>query len=154
TQITASYPAMPAGRYPVQISDPPITSIGVELVIVPPPPFPYHAISAPGARSRILYDAERQGIYGVNRGGQDIEHYAYADGAWTTHAPHVIPQLTDIAMAPNGRSLIMLGQDSIDEISLLDGQFTPVHRVGNPDPFCGGFFDQLAAADSGKFFVI
>jgi hypothetical protein len=85
---------------------------------------------------------------------QDIEHFVYAGGTWSTHTRHVIPQLTDIAMAPHGRSLIALTRDSINEISLLDGMFMPVPHADNPDPFCGGFFDHLAAADNGKFFVV
>jgi len=57
-------------------------------------------------------------------------------------------------MTPNGRELIALDRDAISEISLTDGLFSLVRRVGNPDPFCGGFFDQAAAADNGKIFVV
>ena len=155
TLVTVSYPALPAGRYPIRITDPPtIESTGVELVVVAPPAFTYQAIPAPGRRSRLVYDAERLAIYAVNPTDQDIEHFVYGNGTWSAHAPHVIPALTDIALAPNGRSLIALRRDSVNEISLLDGQFTPVPHTGNPDPFCGGFFDKLAPADNGKFFVV
>lgn len=114
----------------------------------------YQAIDAPSPRTRIVYDAERQAIYGVNRFDQQIERFAYTDGTWSVLAPRVIPLLTDIAMAPDGRSLIVLDGDAISEISLIDGAFAPVKRVANPDPFCGGFFDQAAAADNGKIFVV
>jgi hypothetical protein len=69
-------------------------------------------------------------------------------------APHVIPQLTDVALAPNGRSLVVLDRDAINEMSLTDGLFTLVRRVDNPDPFCGGYFDQGVPANNGKFFVV
>lgn len=77
----------------------------------------------------------------------------YAGGTWSALAPRVIPLLTDIAMAPNGRSLIVFDLDDINEISLTDGAFAPVWRIGNPDPFDGGFFHNAAAADNGKILV-
>src|SRR5262249_30176434 len=143
------------GRYPVTLVNPPgIAPTTPELVIVTPPPSTYQAIDAPDPRARIVYDAERQAIYGVNRLDQQIDHFVYANGTWSTLPPHVIRQLTDIAMVPNGRSLIALDQDAISEISLTDSLFVPVKRADNPDPFCGGFFDQAAPADNGKIFVV
>ena len=153
TQITLGYPALPEGRYPVTVP-PGLAPTGAELVIVAPPRFTYQAISAPGSRVRLVYDAERQVIYGVNPTDQQIEPFAYAGGTWSALAPRVFPQLTDLAMAPDGQSLIMLDEDFIREISLRDGSFTPVPRVGNPDPFCGGYFAKLAAADDGHFLVV
>ena len=155
TQITLSYPPLPEGRYPVTLSNPPgIAPTAPELVIVTPLPITYQAIDAPSPRTRIVYDAERQAIYGVNRLDQQIEHFVYVSSTWSKLSPHVIPQLTDIAMVPNGRSLIVLDRDAINEISLTDGLFAPVKRAGNPDPFCGGFFHQAAAADNGKIYVV
>ncbi len=155
TQITLSYPPLPEGRYPVTLINPSgIAPTAPELVIVTPPPSTYQAIDAPSPRTRIVYDAERQAIYGVNRLDQQIEHFVYVNGAWSKPSLHIIPQLTDIAMVPNGRSLIALDQDAINEISLTDSLFAPVKRADNPDPFCGGFFDQAAAADNGKIYVV
>jgi cysteine-rich repeat protein len=154
-QITLSYPVLPEGRYPVTVSQPPGSApTGAELVIGSPPPLAYQAISVSRARERIVYDAERQAIYGVNTFDQEIERFVYANGTWSTLEPRVVPQLMDIAMAPNGRSLIVLDQAAVDEISLTDGAFTPVQRALNPDPFCGEHFDQVVAADDGKVFVV
>lgn len=154
TQITVSYPALPAGRYPVTIVDPPgIAPLAPELVIIAPPAFGYQAIDAPSPRARILYDAERQAIYGVNQLDQQIEHFVYADGAWSTRSPHVIPLLADVAMAPNGRSLIVIDPDHVSEMSLTDDLFVPIVRRENPASYIGGFCDQAAAADNGKFLL-
>jgi hypothetical protein len=106
------------------------------------------ASGTPVAHGRSPADS---GGAGITAGCADARA---GNGTWSPHSPHVIPDVTDIAMEPNGRSLIALRRDSINEISLLDGRFTPVQHAGNPDPFCGGFFDRLAAADNGKFFVV
>jgi cysteine-rich repeat protein len=155
TQITVAYPALPEGRYPVTLVDPTaIAPMSPELVIVAPPAFGYQAIAAPGVRKRILFDAERGAIYGVNRDDQDIEHFAYANHRWSVQPPHIVPLLTDIALAPDGRSLVVLDRNTINEMSLTDGRFAPVPRIDNPDPLCGGFFDQAVSANNGQLAVI
>ncbi len=155
TQVTLSYPALPEGRYPVTLVDPQgIGPLNAELVVVTPPAFSYQAISAPGPRRRLVYDAERQMIYGVNRPGQQLDRFAYTGGTWSALAPHIIPQLTDIAMSPNGRTLVVLDQDAISEASLISDPFVLVPHAAIPDPLCGAFFDQAMAANNGKFFVV
>lgn len=154
SQITVSYPPLPEGRYPVTFNPPVIASSSAELVVVTPPAFGYQAIDTASPRTRLLYDAERQAIYGVNRQDQQIDHFVYAGGAWSRLSPHVIPQLADAALAPDGRSLVVLDRDAINETSLADGLFTLVRRVDNPDPFCGGAFDQAVPANNGEFFIV
>lgn len=154
TQITVSYPALPEGRYPVTFDPPMLATSSAELVIVTPPAFGYQAIDAPGPRTRLLYDAERQAIYGVNRHDQQVDHFVYGGGTWSMLSPHVIPRLTDAAPAPDGRALVVLDTDAINEVALPDDGFTLVRRVTNPDPFCGGHFDQAVPANNGQFFIV
>ncbi|TMQ10453.1 MAG: hypothetical protein E6J91_26380, partial [Deltaproteobacteria bacterium] len=155
TQVTVGYPPLPEGRYPVNIADPPgVSPTGAELVIVAPPPSTYQAIDAPRERTRLVYDAERQAIYGVNQSDQQIEHFAYRDGSWSAVSPHVIPSLMDIAMTPDGRSLIVFDPAAIYEISLTDDRFVAAKRADIPEPSCGDFFMQAAAANNGKIFAV
>jgi cysteine-rich repeat protein len=153
SQITLSYPPLPAGNYPVS-SPSGIAPMQPTLTIVATPPMVYQAMDSTGTRTRLIYDAERQAVYGMNRQHEQIDHFVYADGSWSRVPSHVIPDLTDIAMMPNGRALIALDSDTISEISLLDGQFRRERRVNNPEPFCGGFFDKAVPANNGKMFVI
>jgi hypothetical protein len=155
TQITLSYPALPEGRYRVTVSNP-IASAPMqpELVIVAPSPPTYQAIAVTGTRTHLIHDAERQAIYGTNRHDEQIDHFVYADGTWSRIPSHVIPDLTDIAMTPNGRHLIALDRDTINEISLNDSLFTRVRRAENPEPLCGGFFDQAVPTNSEKIFIV
>jgi hypothetical protein len=155
TQVTLSYPALPEGRHPVTLVEPQgIGPLNAELGVVTPPSFTYQAIDAPGPRSRLVYDAERQVMYGVNRQLQQLDRFAYTGGTWSALAPHIIPQLTDIAMTPNGRSLIVFDQDAINEASLTGDPFVLVRRAAIPDPLCGAFFDQGIPANNGKIFVV
>jgi len=61
-----------------------------------------------GLAERISYDAERNTLYGVNLPDQEIEIYPLSNGTWSAASPYVLPNLTDIALTPNGRSLIVL----------------------------------------------
>ena len=157
TQITVSYPPLPEGRYPVTLNGSGLAAARPELVIVAPTPAVYQAIDAHGRLGRMVYDAERQTIYGANTLDHQIERVAYADGAWSKLPPLAIPHLTDITMAPDGRSLIVLDEAAVSSISLTDGMFTRVVLATlTDDPFgsCGLFWYQIAPANNGKMFVI
>lgn len=155
TLVTLRYPALPAGRYPVTLIDPPAASPRApELVIVDPPAFAYQAIDAPGDRRRMIYDAERQMLYSGSWTDRRVERFAYRNGTWTKQPEIAIPLLTDIAMAPDGRSLVVVTEGAINEMSLGDGPYVPVPRTPFPSPSAGcSFFSHLEAASNGKLLV-
>jgi hypothetical protein len=155
TQIQANVPALPAGRYPVRFDNQLGIELGVaELVVLSPPALAYQAIPAPSTRGRLVYDAERATVYAVNTIDQSIERYALSASTWSALSPIVVPDVRDVDLAPDGRSLLVAAKNSLGDIDL--GAATPsvVQRAANPDPFCGGFFAQLAVANSGTVFVV
>jgi IPT/TIG domain/Viral BACON domain len=155
TQLTLNYPALSAGRYPVSIRNAAgIASTEAELVVATIPAYTYQAIDAPSNRSRIVLDAERQVLYGVNELDQQIERYAFSAGIWSASSSYVLPELTDVALAPNGRSLVALTRNSISDIDLVSGPFIAEPRAANPDPHCGSYFDQLSILNNGKAFIV
>lgn len=154
TQITVAVPPLPAGRYPVTLLDPPGSPYAPELVIVAPPPFGYQALDAPGQRRRLLYDAERQALYAVNELAHQIDHFAYLGGSWTAVAPHPVPQLKDLVMSPDGRSLFIVEQNAISEMSLTDGLFAPILRAARPVTDRQDYFTEAAVANSGKLLLV
>jgi hypothetical protein len=155
TQLRVSYPALSAGRYPVHIQNAAgFDTRSADLLIVPPSAFAYAAISAPSLRRKIVYDAERQTLYGVNEQGQEIEFYTFTSGAWATGSPYVLPQLTDLDLLPDGQSLIVLTQNAVDEIALDHAPLAAQAVASNPDSFCGQFLDHLAVANDGKVMII
>jgi hypothetical protein len=155
TQLRVTYAGLPPGRYPVHIQNTAgFDTQSADLVIVAPPTYTYAAINAPSQRTRIVYDAERQALYGVNRVGQQIEFYDYASSTWTVGAPYVLPQLNDVQLLPDGHSLIALAQNNVDEIVLDQTPLTAQTRATNTDSFCGRDLDNAAVANDGKVFVV
>lgn len=112
------------------------------------------SIPAPGIRSRLLYDAERHVLYGVNRGGQTLERYRYEDGSWRALESLAVPLLADIALTPDRRSLIVASDNGIGEIQLEEDPPVLVNRVPNPDPFCGRHPNELAMGKDGQALVV
>ena len=151
TQVTVQVPALPAGRYPVSVEGSNCSE--AELVVLAPPALGYHAISTAGRRERLLWDAERQTIYAVNRTDQRIERYRYSAPDWTTLAPFAVPDLTDIALAPNGRSLLVSSPGALSEVQLDEEPLVAVLRAVNPDPSTAAF-DTLNMTNDGSVFVV
>jgi cysteine-rich repeat protein len=152
-QVTLAYPGLAAGRYPITLVDPPAAAPDLpELVIVDPPAFTYQALPLSGGRTRIVYDAERQALYAVNPNAQQIERFAFTGGAWAALPPIAVPKLTDIALTPNGRSLIVVDEAEINQMSLQDGAFALTPLAPLPHDACN-LFANAAAAGNGKLFV-
>jgi hypothetical protein len=155
TQVTVSYPALPVGQYPVSIKGSTnMPSTNAELVVLAPPAMSPHVISAPSPRDRLVYDAERNTLYAVNPIDQQIERFHYSANSWTALQPYVLPELTDIGLAPNGRSLIVLSDGAIHDIQLnVPPPFVAVERALNPDSFCGQYLSNMAITNDGKALI-
>ena len=147
TQITIPYPALPAGTYPVSVQG--VTGSSADLVVLALPSISQAFIHAPSTRQRLVYDAERQTLYAVNQTDQEIERYTYAAGAWTALLPYVLPEVTDIGLAPNGKSLIVSTHGGMDDIQLGSPSFVAVQRWG-----ASAYLAHLAILDDGKAFVV
>ena len=88
-EIRATYPALTAGTYAVQLDIPshvgPITSIA-DLVVLDPIAYSAGVLAYPTAAPAIrsfLYDAERSSLLvATNINGGTILRYSYAGGAW------------------------------------------------------------------------
>jgi hypothetical protein len=151
TQVTVSYPALPVGQYPVSIKGSTLSpSSNADLVVLAPPAMSLHVINAPSPRDRLVYDAERSTLYAVNPIDQQIERFQYSAGSWSTLQPYVLPELNDIGLAPNGRSLIVLSDGAIHDIQLNALPFVAVQRALNPDTFCGQYLSNMAITNDGK----
>jgi hypothetical protein len=155
TQLRVNYAGLPPGRYPVHIRNTAgFDTQSADLVIVAPPTYTYTAIDAPSQRTRIVYDAERQTLYGVNRVDQQIEFYNYASSAWTVGAPYNLPQLTDVDLLPDGHSLVVLTQNNVDQIVLDQTPLVAQTRATTSGGVCGDVLDHAAVANDGKVFVV
>ncbi|MFL5312397.1 MAG: BACON domain-containing protein, partial [Myxococcales bacterium] len=155
TQSQADYAGLAAGRYPVRFDNHIGLELGsAELVVLAPPALAYQAISAPSRRERLVYDAERQTLYAVNRTDQSIERYARSGGTWSALRPIVVPDFQDVDLSPDGRLLLVASKDSLSDLDLTAEAPSLVEQAKNPDPFCGQHFAQMAVPNSGKVFVV
>ncbi|HYP99136.1 MAG TPA: IPT/TIG domain-containing protein [Polyangiaceae bacterium] len=157
TQITFQTPVVPDGPayYPLKVSSDlcPGTS-DVRLLFTDPAGLSAQVIDAPSTRERLIFDAERHMLYAVNRTDQEIERYAEHAGSWETLKPYAVPELTDIAWTPNGRSLLVASRAAISEIDLDAPKFEATQRAVSPDVFCDQYFHQLATANDGNVLVV
>jgi hypothetical protein len=155
TQLQVDYPAFQAGRAPLHLDNQLGLDLGAaDLVVLAPPALSYQAISAPSTRGRLVYDAERETLYAVNRTDQSIERYARSGSTWSALSPIIVPSVQDVDLSPGGGSLLVASAGGIGEMVLGTASPSVVQRATNPDTFCGGYFAQLAVPNGGKALVV
>jgi hypothetical protein len=158
TQITFETPELSNGPliYTVSVSSEecPGTSPDARLLLMNPYWLPTGVIDAPSTRDRLVLDVDRRTLYAANRTDQQIERY-YHDGlSWQALKPYAIPELTDIALAPDGRTLLVAMRAAIADVALDAEKFEAKQRAVSPDVFCGQYFHQLAVANDGNVFIV
>lgn len=153
-QFFLDFPALSPGRYVISLKteDGEMPS-NAELVVVESTDFGDEDISASGLRSRLVYDAERQTLYALNRFDQAIERYAF-DGEWSTLEPLVMVQLQDIAVGPGGRALIALQRNAVNDIPLGGPSFTSIQRATSVADGCGSGFRNMALTNDGRALLV
>lgn len=112
-EIRVTYPALPAGTYPVQIDIP--DHIGdlqseATLVVVEPTAYPAQALAYPSANPtirEILYDAERRAILlATDSGGGSLVRFAYGASDWEAPTSAAVNGVQDIALSTRGERLL------------------------------------------------
>jgi hypothetical protein len=114
----------------------------------------YQEIDAPSPRRRVVFDMARQAIYAANTLDQEIQRFTFDNGLWAATGSVGIPRLTDIAIAPDGQTLIVLDEAHVSDISLAGGAFTPTQRATISDSYCSPFFDKVAVGSNNKAIVV
>ena len=109
TLITATYPALSAGTYPVGLDS--STHQGAipstaTLVVIDPITFAATTLTYPAGTTavrRLIYDAERSALVAVTDAGA-VARYVYAGGTWGAPTS-VDASLRDAALSTNGTQL-------------------------------------------------
>jgi hypothetical protein len=145
-------------RLSVTVSTPSGTSnADTELVVREHPTYGYTALATGlGYQDRhVLYDAERDAVFSYgswfSNSASLINRYAYnqADGTWSPTSVYV-PDLFDIGMSPDGKSLLALGGSrlwQLDPVTLTSLDYVD---------FTGGSLgtaSQLGVANDGKVLI-
>ena len=113
TQITASYPALAAGTYPVFVENSTGTQFTrASLVIVDAPAFADEAVTRSGVALDLIHDPERQAIYVANVNGS-IDRYRYLTGTWNNADSLAVPDLRGFALTPDGKEIIAINKQQV-----------------------------------------
>jgi len=166
SQITAAYPALPAGMYPVTVSG--NTSYSALLVVVSPPAFTATAVPYPTDFTsnfqelpRLEYDAQRTALYLLIPGGVSTNatllRYAFDGTAWGPATELSMAGLVQVPLSPDGTHLLALidpdgGHTSmaeLDPVTLAQTNITTVtNHFSSLDSACG-----FALANDGNAIV-
>jgi hypothetical protein len=148
TTMRVMLPALPAGTYPVSVSN--ITgqnfSTGA-FTVIPAVVRPYQAFASSGMHTRLVFDDVRQTLYAVNVDQQRIERYHYDGSAWQALTPWLVASVTDASLTPDGQALIAIGETSIYRADLKDSSAVPqVIHSGGLDTVASGYLYRMAVA--------
>jgi hypothetical protein len=172
TEIDATYPALPAGTYPVQIvaSDTAVGTSRARLVIVDPPKFPSarlsYAVSPLSVVTELAFDAERQAflVQFNDRSLQppnELLRYAFDSGVWATPIATNVPPAGDFALSIDGTQILSSGYD--DSVLVSNGEavvvplspttLLPIGAKAGSPAAVGFGVQSLAVANDGQAIV-
>lgn len=154
TQIDVTTPALPAGRYAVQVQA--NDSAGVQslatLAVVAPPSFTAVTIAYPTAAPtvrRLAYDAERSAlVLAVDSNGGELLQFANAGATWAAPAITPVAGVQDVALQINGQSLLAVigsGIVPVNAATLVAGTAVPL-----PGLAAGTTLTYAAMANDGQ----
>lgn len=87
------------------------------LRVLPQGAFAYAALATAGAKNGLLFDAERQALYSVNRTLSSVMRFAYGAGGWSVDSIS-LPGVDAVALSPDGKTLVATARPA--SIVLLD----------------------------------
>lgn len=158
TELLATFPALAAGTYPVQLDIPthqgtvPSTAT---MVVVDAPVYAAQALSYPAAITTVqslVYDVERGALFvATDASGGTILRYPYTAGAWGAPAGVSVAQLQDMSLSINGAQLLAAtstGVTPVDPTALTLGT-----AVAAPDPTTDSFVKNVAITNTNTAIV-
>lgn len=150
TEIVATYPSLAAGVYPVSVINTKQAIVGnAELVVVDPQTYTSASLGSSHAKAKIIYDATRQCLYVQHRVGfSQIEKITYDGTDWVQSALLEFNLLMDIDLTPDGKSLVLVTQDSL---YYLDPDSMATTRIINSPE--GVSFTKAAFANDGDLII-
>ncbi len=148
-ELTATYPALAAGSYPVTLDIP--THVGeitttATLVVVDPITQTAQALAWPGTVGTVHsleYDVTRAALLAAtDTDGGQLVRYAYTGNAWQTPTTAVVPNLRDAALSIDTTQWIAVattGITPVDPVTLALGTTVPP-----PDIEADNFLKSIA----------
>ena len=126
TEIRATYPALAAGTYALNLANASgAVPFSGSVAVVTPRTYAAGTLPYPSAPQQTLalkYDAEREAVLvaasyfdgnTTSRAGNQILRYQFANGAFSALTTKVIPLLQDIALSPDGAQVIAITDTAV-----------------------------------------
>ena len=178
SEITATSPALPAGRYAIQVKDSTQALAGSPaLVVVDPPAYAYAKIprvanSDPVQPQHLLFDAERGALYlydvnsfGAALGGQyadQIERYRFSAGSWSSDVLVAFTPLGQvqfnargqIMLTPDGAELSRIGATTVDQLDPAAGTLLATTDAGDTFAAASGQTSLWTGAMTNEGFLL
>ena len=145
SEIDVSYPALPAGTYPITIDSGGI-SYTASLIAVAPPPFSATSITSASGSIEIQYDAQRAALLVLLAGAapnNELQRYAFDGntGTWGSPTQVQMQNVMQFSLSPDGIHLLVLVQDltsaSIVELDPVTLQQINMTNFPNVTDSCG-----------------
>lgn len=112
-ELRVNHPALPAGTYPIAVNGGAIP-FNASLVVVAAPGYAATELMYPSTPQEIggaVYDAQRQALYVAaryaNAQANTLFKFQFSSGAWQAPVSSIIPTLRDVALSPDGASLLL-----------------------------------------------
>ena len=158
TELLATFPALAAGTYPVQLDIPthqgsvPSTAA---MQVVAAPVYAAQALTYPAAITAVrslVYDAERAALLvGTDAGDGTILRYPYTGGAWGAPSSAAVAQLQDTSLSIDGAQLLAATRTGITPVD--PATLTLGTAVAAPDPTADSFVKNVAITNTNTAIV-
>jgi hypothetical protein len=159
-ELRVKYPALTAGTYAVSINAGAIP-FSASLIVVERPSYAATQLTYPSTPKEIggvLYDAQRQAFYVAaryaNSQSNTLFKYQFSGGTWQTPVAVNVPNLQDVALSPDGTTLLLATDTSINELDVSTlaprGTYSPsdeLLRAGT------AYIEAIAVANDGYAIV-
>lgn len=129
SEIHASYPALPAGTYPITIDSGAVTDTA-SLIAVSPPAFtatmvPYPSGYVDTGGPEIEYDAQRTALFVVFPAVEPqntavLQRYAFDGSGWGTPTLVSMPGLVQVHLSPDGSRLLALVFTDLSHMTMVE----------------------------------
>ena len=160
TTVRVTYPALPAGSYPVTVNSGAIPFTGT-LVVVNPPNYAATTLQYPSTPQEIggtFYDAQQQALFVATRyadsQANQLLKFQYSGSAWLAPVAISVPKIQDVALSADGTVLLAVTDTAMMEFDpatlAASGTYPVLDNLVNSG---NAYLQSLAVANDGYAFV-
>lgn len=152
TQLKIEHQGFAAGRYPVSLdlnSTVPLKT--ATLVVQARETFSAQQLSAPGSRTTMVYDDERNRVYAYNKTLAQVEVFSLRAGQWVLSHTTSFAEINDLALTKDGKQLLATVKAQLWSIDISKDNLPATLLLDQGDGFsCNLYFKQIAPLNDNK----